>query len=88
MTCAGHVKSGDNHISVLCCNLCWGTEFSAAVLSTHLLDLCMSLAADKGVQQGDGSLHQHAGLQQDHMLHMLAEGPRQRLVGTHTPHAG
>lgn len=47
----------------------------------------MRLAADKRVQQRDSCLDQHAGLQQDHVLHVLAEGARQGLVGTHTPDA-
>jgi hypothetical protein len=47
----------------------------------------MCLAADEGVQQRQASAHHQAGLQQQHVLHVLAKRAWQRLVRTHTPHA-
>jgi len=63
-------------------------QHPATTSTAHLFDLGVCLAADEWVQQCDCRLDQHAGLQQDDVLDVLAEGTRQRLVRPHTPDPG
>eukprot|EP00879_Flechtneria_rotunda_P022820 GHRR01024107.1.p1 GENE.GHRR01024107.1~~GHRR01024107.1.p1 ORF type:complete len:284 (+),score=47.45 GHRR01024107.1:653-1504(+) len=55
--------------------------------SAHLLDFCMCLAAHEWVQQCQRCPHHQAGLQQQHMLHILPKCTGKGLIRPHTPHA-